>query len=124
MADGKLVDLAYTKAELKEEKREACMGAPSPYPWGMCLSLEKRELDKLGVKVLPMVGSEVHFMAVAKVTGVNQSAREGEDEESRVALQITMLQITGLQAAAEEKPAATPAKEAAQSTTLLGKYKG
>ncbi len=89
----KLVDMAYTKAELKEEQNETRMGEASPYPWGLCLSLEKSQLDKLGIKDLPGVGDEWHLVAVAKVTSVNQSAREGSDEESRVGLQITMMQV-------------------------------
>lgn len=93
MADPALVDLKYTKAELKEEKAEYVSGDQSPYPWGMCISLEKAELDKLGIKELPLVGSEWHFIAVATVTSVNQSASVTQDEETRVGLQITMMQV-------------------------------
>jgi hypothetical protein len=118
MADAtKLVDMAYTKAELKEEKAEAMSGYPSPYPWGLCLSLEKDELSKLGIKTLPNVGDEWHLLAVAKVTGVNQSARENEDEETRVGLQITMMQVILQESAAEEKrEKETPAAEARETT--------
>ncbi len=94
MAD-KLIDMAYTKAELKEEKKDMAVGTngqPNPYPWGLCISLEKGDLDKLGAKTLPQVGSTVRFTAVAKVTSVNQSA-QGEDEDSRVGLQITAMQL-------------------------------
>jgi hypothetical protein len=58
MADT-LVDMAYTKAELKEEKKEMSVGyngQPSPYPWGLCIRLEANELDKLGITELPQVG--------------------------------------------------------------------
>ena len=120
MAD--LVDMAYTKAEMKEERTQP--GEPSPYPWGLCISLEKSQLDKLGIKDMPQVGAEWHFVAVAKVTSVNQSAREGQDEESRVGLQITMMQVTLQESAEEEKgEKETPtseAKETARKGGVLG----
>lgn len=126
MADT-LVDLSYSKAELKEEKAEYASGDPSPYPWGLCIRLEDAELKKLGIKDLPQVGGEVHFTAVATVTGVNQSARAGQADERSVALQITMLQVTAIEDAAEEQAEGkqTPAKEAAESkgTSVLGKYR-
>ena len=124
----KLVDMAYTKAELKEEAKEGCVspsGQPSPYPWGLSLSLERNELNKLGVKDLPQVGAEVHFIAVAKVMSVNQSARQGEDEESRVGLQITMMQIVQSESADEEKgEKESPASEAKETPSLMKYYKG
>lgn len=125
MADTKLVDLAYSKAEQKEEQSEYVRGEAPAYPWGLCISLEKRELDKLGIAQLPPVGVEVTFTAVAVVTSVNQSARQGEDEESRVGLQITQLQVAGIESPAEEKTEGkqTPAKEARESGSVMSKYR-
>ena len=124
MADPKFVDLKYTKAEAKAEQRGMTMGKPPQYPWGLCIRLEKDELDKLGIKELPQVGTEVHFAAIAKVTSVNQSSSEDQDEETSVALQITMLSVLKLESAAEEKgEKETPASEAKETNTLLGKYK-
>jgi hypothetical protein len=51
MADEtKLIDLKYTKADKKEEASEMVgpSGQPADYPWGLSLSLESAELDKLG----------------------------------------------------------------------------
>lgn len=123
MADT-LTDMAYTKAELKEEKKEYISGDQAPYPWGLCLSLQKAELDKLGIKDLPQVGSEWHFLAVATVTGVNQSASVTQDEETRVGLQITMMQVLKVESADEEKSegADTPAKEAGETRSMASKY--
>lgn len=121
----KLIDMAYTKAELKEEKSEMCCGPdgqPAPYPWGLCIRLEKKELDKLGMKQLPDIGEEFHFMAVAKVTSVNQSAREGQDEETSVGLQITMMQVV-LQEPAEKK-SESAAEESKETGSLMSHYKG
>lgn len=96
--DMKLVDMAFTKDELKDKKKsEPCCvgmdGQPNPYPWGLSLHLERDSLDKLGVKQLPNVGTEVYVMARAKVTSVNQSAREGETEHASVGLQLTDMQL-------------------------------
>jgi hypothetical protein len=100
-----LVDLAYTTAELKEEKAEMTVGPggkPDPYSWGLNLRLEESELDKLGLKLLPQVGSEVHFMAVACVTNVSQSSSVRGDDETSVGLQIRMMQILQVEAPDEE----------------------
>ena len=121
----KLVDMAYTKAELKEEAQEMKVGPagqPSPYPWGLCIRLEEEELTKLGMKQLPGVGDEFHFVAVAKVTSVNQSAREGEESETCVALQITMMRVVMHEPAAVEKAEGkqTPEKEAKEMPAKYG----
>ena len=124
MADTpKLVDMAYTKAELKAKDQEMSVGPsgqPDPYPWGLNLRLDKSSLDKLGIKDLPRVGGEYHFVAVAKVTGVNMSAREGQDDETSVALQITMMQILKAESAEEEKgEKETPKAEAKEMPSIL-----
>lgn len=89
-----LVEMAYTKDEIKEERREMTGNAPPPYPWGLCIRLEKSELEKLGITKdnLPDVGTTVTFTATADVTGVNLSSRMQDDEMS-VALQITAMQL-------------------------------
>lgn len=117
----KLVDMAYSKAELKKQDGPVAAADRDPYPWGLCLHLEKEQLDKLGVKELPEVGSEFHFVAVAKVTSVNHSARQGQDENCSVGLQITMMQIALQESAAEEKSEGkeTPAKEARETPSIM-----
>ena len=123
-----LVDMAYSKADLKSKNKEMAVGPsgqPDPYPWGLSLTLDKCCLDKLGIKQLPQVGSELHLLAVAKVTSVNQSAREGQDEESRVGLQITMMQVFMEESADEEKgEKETPKAEARETPSILSSYKG
>ena len=51
MADLKPVSMKRTEADKRGDKLEAApMEATAPdYPWGLCMSLEKRELDKLGI---------------------------------------------------------------------------
>lgn len=116
MPEIKLADMKFTKDELKEEKREHMAGPSNPYPWGLSIRLESSELKKLGIDKLPSVNDEWHLIGVAEVTGVNQSARVGQEDETCVALQITMLQVQSKESAAMERAegAQTPAKEAAE----------
>lgn len=117
MADPKLIDMAYSKAELKKQRSCSPSAADQdPYPWGLCLHLEKEQLDKLGITTLPEVGAEVHMLCVAKVTSVNHSARQGQDENSSAGLQITMMQVLISESAASEKvEKETPQSEAKET---------
>lgn len=96
MADA-LVDMAYTKDELREQKKEmavGCNGQPNPYPWGLSMHLEKEVLDKLGLKELPEVGSTMQITATVEVTSVAQSASRDRDMERSVGLQITRMAVS------------------------------
>jgi hypothetical protein len=85
----KMVSVAYTKAEQKEE---AVTTIERPkFPYGLCLSLDDETLSKLKME-LPEVGDEVHLSAVAKVVSVSSRADES-DTDQRVELQITMLGV-------------------------------
>ena len=123
----KFVDMALSKAEIKEERGEGAVsmsGQPDPYPWGLSLSLESRELKKLGITKLPGVGSEMHLLCIAKVTSVNQSTSQ-DSEESRVGLQICMMQVVLQESAEEEKgKKETPAAESRETPSLMKHYKG
>jgi hypothetical protein len=123
-----LVDLRYTKAEAKEEAKEATTPSyekAGQAPWGMCIHLEARELDALGIKSLPNVGDEWHITAIARVTQVSQSSSADMDESKTAALSIEMMQVDSVESAAMEKAEGkqTPAKETAElrSRTVLGK---
>lgn len=97
MADAKLIDMAFTKDELKAQKKDmavGCNGQPNPYPWGLGLHLEREALEKLGITQLPEVGSVMSFTAVAEVTNVAQTAGQNQDERRSVGLQITAMRIT------------------------------
>lgn len=90
----KLVDMAMTKAEMKEEKKDMCVGydgQPNPYPWGLSIRLEDRELKKLGMDKLPEVGSEMKCEIVCRVTSVSQEASETRQAHRCVAMQIVAM---------------------------------
>jgi len=133
MADPKFIDLSYTKAEKKEEAKEyatAPMGPGGDYPWGLCLHLEKRELDKLGITDLPGVGDEFHLSVIAKVTQVSQQSGTDRDDSKSVALQITMICVNEHERAKQESDEAkkygaeTPAKESQEQRSIMAKAKG
>ena len=119
-----MIDMKYTPAEAKEEKGEVVAAGPKAgdYPWGLRLSMEKDQFDKLGVSV-PNVGDEIHFTAVARVTSVNSNANE-DGEDCRAGIQICMMQIDMVESAAEEKAEgkSTPAKEARENKTIMQRY--
>jgi hypothetical protein len=127
-----LADLRYSKAEAREEAKESAAAEPGyekagSAPWGMCLHLEKRELDKLGISALPGVGDEWHITAVARVTQVSQSSGADRDDSMSVALSIEMMGVDMRESAAEEaaEGAQTPAKEAGEAKrarSVLGSY--
>lgn len=134
MADPQFIDLAYTKAEQKEEAKEYNMAGPGggeapKYPWGLCIRLEKRELDKLGVKTLPNIDDEFHLAVIAKVTQVSQQSGVDQDDTQNVALQITMVQILDYESAQQEAQEAkkygpeTAAREGSEQKSIMAKYR-
>ena len=66
------------------------------YPWGLSICLNDDSLDKLGVKTLPAVGTEVTIVAKATVSGTSEYSTEGEGSRASMDLQITDMQIDGL----------------------------
>ena len=62
------------------------------YPYGLCLSLDKNSLEKLGITALPKVGGEMMITAKAKITGTSQYDSQG-GSEMRVELQITDMDL-------------------------------
>jgi hypothetical protein len=92
----KLVDIAYTAAERKEEAKDMQPTALGKYkgpeyPYGLCLTLNEETLAKLGIDELPKVGEELKVQAVAKVTSVSMRSDDKDEDERRVELQITKL---------------------------------
>lgn len=90
----KLVSMARTKAEKKaaEDRYKAMPSSGEDYPYGLCLTLGKDELEKLGVDELPNVGDEISLDVVVKVTRVSASASETDDQKS-VELQVTKMAV-------------------------------
>lgn len=67
------------------------------YPYGLCISLGKDELEKLGITVLPKVGTEMMVHAMAYVKSTSAYETQGEGEKMSIELQITDMAIEGNQ---------------------------
>ncbi len=62
------------------------------YSYGLCISLGREELEKLGIEKLPEAGSEMMIKAMAYVKTVRES-QEKDGVEQNVELQITAMGI-------------------------------
>ena len=63
------------------------------YPCGLCVSLDDDALSKLGIKVLPKVGSVLMLEAKVEVSSVSSYDSQGGGKSRSVSLQITDLGI-------------------------------
>lgn len=98
MADSKKPKLVSMKRTPEDRRKDAGEAAPiealaPDYPYGLCIHMDGDELDKVGMKELPAVGTEIPITVRVKVTRVSQSAVEGADEERSIDLQITDMAI-------------------------------
>lgn len=86
-----LVSLKKTKAQKKSSAPQLASGpSGEDYSYGTRLSLGKDELEKLGIKDMPKVGTK--FKLEAEVEVVSVSANAGKDHDSRdMGLQITAM---------------------------------
>lgn len=76
-----------------EGKPETMACEPSPYPYGLCISLDEESLSKLGVEKLPQIGTKVLLMAKATVESVEARATQ-EGKYRNMRLQITDLELS------------------------------
>ena len=81
------------KTEEMPEKYED-MDEPA-YPYGLCITLDAEQLNKLGITALPKVGSEMYVHAKAYVKSTSAYETQGGKDMS-VSLQITDLELEGL----------------------------
>ena len=65
------------------------------YSYGLCISLGREELEKLGIEKLPEAGSEMMIKAIAYVKTVRES-KEKDGVEQNVELQICAMGIEPL----------------------------
>lgn len=81
------------KAAEREEMPGEIEADEPRYPYGLCITLGKDELEKLGITALPKVGTEmmIHAMVYVKSTSAYQT--QGEGEQMSMDLQITDMGI-------------------------------
>lgn len=80
----------------KAETEEQPMAAPMPaepegprYPWWSCLHIDTDELEALGIKTVPPIGTKFTISGVAYVKGRSEHEREGGKKSICMDLQIT-----------------------------------
>lgn len=86
--------LINMKQQPKREEMPGVIEADEPrYPYGLCISLGKEELEKLGITALPKVGGEMMITAKAVVKSTSAYDTQGEGTDMRVELQITDMDL-------------------------------
>ena len=97
------------------------------YSYGLCISLGREELEKLGIEKLPEAGSEMMIKAITYVKTVRES-KEKDGVEQNVELQICAMGIEPFDKSKDqadglygEKAATAPpkAEPATKTTTYL-----
>jgi len=88
--------MALTSLKRKPKKAEK-IDAPEPmqdlYPWGLRITLEKEELDKLDLTVANFdIGDKVSIVAEAEVVSLRESANQKNKTKS-VELQIMAVDL-------------------------------
>jgi hypothetical protein len=86
----KMVSMALSKKEAKDEAPCEIPADQPRYPYGTSLYLDEDSLKKLGMEEMPSVGTEFPIMALAKVTGTSE--RETQDG-SRKTLDIQLIKM-------------------------------
>lgn len=79
----------------REEMPGEIEGDEPQYPYGLCISLEQDDLEKLGITALPKVGVEMTVTARAYVKSTSAYDTQGEGKRMSVSLQITDLELGG-----------------------------
>lgn len=87
----KLVDMRLTDSEKAEQNGPMSVGAVNEYPWGLCIRLSDKELEKLSVDHADWtVGDIFDLRAMARVTSIS-SNETTEGERTGIELQLVML---------------------------------
>ena len=94
----KMISMAKTPEQVNKEV--SSMSAPvsasaenvEKYPYGLCVTLQNEQLEKLNLDGECEVGDTIHLCCMAKVTSQSNRETEGKTER-RIELQITDLAI-------------------------------
>ena len=81
------------QAAQREEMPGAIESDEPRYPYGLCISLGKEDLEKLGITALPKVGGEMMITAKAVVKSTSAYDTQGQGQDMRVELQITDMDV-------------------------------
>lgn len=80
-----------------EEMPEAYEDMDEPaYPYGLCITLDAEQLNKLGITALPEVGGQMMIKAKAYVKSTSAYETQGGQDMS-MKLQITDIDLSGIE---------------------------
>lgn len=88
--------MALTNMKQKKQSKDQVLADAMPedeYPWGLRISLNTDDLEKLGID-LPAVGAEMRLQARVEVVSANMHERKGGKMDLNCDLQITDMQLT------------------------------
>lgn len=88
----RMKDMRRTEADRREMLMSAPVMDPMDYPPGLSVCLDEVDLEKLDLDEDVAAGDLIHLFAMAKVTSVHQSDRDGK-KACRVELQIMYLRV-------------------------------
>lgn len=103
------------EAEREEKPGEIEYDEPA-YSYGLCISLDKDDLAKLGMNALPAVGAEMMVHAKVYVKSTSAYETQGEGKDMSVSLQITDMAIEGQSDGQRQQSAA----EGLYGKTMMG----
>ena len=84
--------ISMKRKKKKDDDKDACCHDDNPYPYGLEVSLDIESMEKLGIGLMS-IGSEVQFMAKAKVVSLSEYDSEGSEKSENMSLQITDMDI-------------------------------
>lgn len=87
-----MVSLKQTKKQQSDNDSPVAGIDRDPYPYGTRIDLNKESLDKLGIKTMPAVGTEMMIECKVTVIAVRESASERDTSRS-LELQITDMDL-------------------------------
>jgi|TARA_B100000287_G_scaffold310230_1_gene293486 hypothetical protein len=97
------------------------------YSYGLCISLGREELEKLGIEKLPQAGSDMMIKAITYVKTVRES-KEKDGVEQNVELQICAMGIEPFDKSGDQadglygEKASAPPKAKPVTTPTTGTY--
>lgn len=91
-----MIDMKRVSKKDAEIKEVPALAEEPSYPYGLCITLEKEELKKLGIKELPDTDDTYILEAKCIVKHVSTSKGSiigGDNEEASVRLQLTHISL-------------------------------
>jgi hypothetical protein len=92
----KMVNMKMSRKETEKTAPPAGVATEGPeYPYGLCLNLEREQIDKLGLGT-PKAGSKMMLHAAVEVKSVTVTDEKGGKGYKSLSLQITDLALEAI----------------------------